>query len=167
MSKKAHHSEKSATPEVKTKKSVWRKVITTAALATTLTACDNMKNNDIILNPAEQSAKFKIEYQYSEWSAGGRIVDYDIVVSKNWDTYMGLIKEKDWWRSNKTTVESDNVDEVFDEITRKLDNEQITERTTKKKDHKINYVRNAFKENILDSDIATQTEEIKIKYKPE
>ena len=159
--------EKSTNPEVRTKKSGRKQVATTIALATTLVACDNMKNNDIILDPAEQSAKFKIEYQYSEWSAGGRIVDYDVVVSKNWDTYMGLIKEKDWWKSNKTTIESDNIDEVFDEITRKLDSDQITENTTKKKNDKINFVKNAFKENILDSNIATKSEEIKIKYKSE
>jgi hypothetical protein len=57
--------------------------MTAAALALSMSACD-MPNNEVRLNPEDQSAKFKIEYQYYRWASDIRIVDYDIIVCKEW-----------------------------------------------------------------------------------
>ena len=168
MSKNTNSTEKSKSQQENHPKFKWlRKVATTVALASTLTACDNMPNNEVRLNPEDQSARFKIEYQYSEWSAGYSIVDYDITVSKQGDTYMWLINQKSWLHSKKTSIESDNVDGVFDEISRMLDNEQIKEETAYKKDKKVNFVKNEYKNKILNTENSSQSWEIKIKYKPE
>ena len=144
-----------------------RKAATTIALASTLAACDNMPNDEIRLNPENQSARFKVEYQYSEWSAWYNIFNYDITISKHWDTYMWLINEKNWWNSKKTSIESDSVDWVFDEISRALDSDQITENTANRKDKKVNFVKNEYKNKILNAENSSQTWEIKIKYKAE
>lgn len=145
----------------------WRKVTAAAALWLALTACDDMPNNEIRLNPEDQSARFKIEYQYSMWSAGYDIVDYDITVSKQWDTYMWLINEKNGWKSKKTTIESDNVDEVFDGISRALDSDQIKDETTFNKNKKINFVEKEYKDKIINAENSSNIDEIKIKYKSE
>ena len=97
----------------------------------------------------------------------GDIVDYDISVSKQWDTYMWLIKEIDGWKSKKTTVEADNVDEVFDGISRALDNYQIKDETAFKKDKKVNFVKKEFKDKVLNADNSSQIDKITIKYKSE
>ena len=145
----------------------WKKVTTAAALWLALTACDNISNDEIIFNPENQSARFKVEYQYYRWSQQWDIVDYDISVSKQWDTYMWLIKEIDGWKSKKTTVEADNVDEVFDGISRALDNYQIKDETAFKKDKKVNFVKKEFKDKVLNADNSSQIDEITIKYKSE
>lgn len=169
MSKKSNSSEISSYQQQENHpKFRWlRKTATTIALASTLTACDNMPNNEVRLNPEDQSARFKIEYQYSEWSAGYNIVDYDITVSKQGDTYMWLINQKNGWNRKKTSIESDSVDGVFDEISKMLDNEQIKEETAYKKDKKVNFVKNEYKNKILNTENSPQSWEIKIKYKPE
>lgn len=165
MSKNTNSSENSKLQQEKYPKFKWlRKTATTIALASALTACDNMQNDEIRLNPEDQSARFKVEYQYSEWSAWYNIFDYDITISKQWDTYMWLINQKNWRNSKKISIESDSVDEVFDEISKALESDQITESTANKKDNKVNFVKNEYKK-ILNAENSSQIWEIKIKYK--
>ena len=164
----ANNSEKSSSQkENHPKFKRLKKVATTFALASTLTACDNMPNDEVRLNPEEQSARFKIEYQYSEWSAGYNIVDYDITVSKQGDIYMWLINQKNGRNRKKTSIESDSVDSIFDEISKMLDNEQIKEETAYNKDKKVKFVKEKYKNNVSNSENSAETWEIKIKYKPE
>jgi hypothetical protein len=140
--------------------------MTAAALALSMSACD-MPNNEVRLNPEDQSAKFKIEYQYYRWASDIRIVDYDIIVCKEWDNYVGLINEKDGWSGEEISIKSDNVDAVFDEISRKLDKEGITDETSERKDAKVNFVREEYKSKVINAKNSDQKWEIKIKYKPE
>ena len=141
-----------------------KKIITTFFLASTLSACDNMSNNNIVLNYENQSAKFKVEYQYYEWSTSTRIVDYEIMVSKQWDTYTWLINEIDWRKSNKTSIESDNLDEVFNEIRIRLDDVQLTDKTINNKNKKIEFVEKEYKK-LLNSGENEQVWDIIISYK--
>ncbi len=164
MTKKKHSPERTEKKDHK-KLSWWKKVVTAIALASTLSACD-MPNNEIRLNPEDQSAKFKVEYQYYRWSSDIRIVDYYVTVVKEWDTYVGLIDEKDGWSGEKTSIKSDNVDIVFNEISRKLDKEGITDETSERKDAKVNFVRDEYKTKVINAENSDQTWEIKIKYKP-
>lgn len=140
---------------------------TTAAALLAAVGCDNMPNDEIRLNPGDLSARFKVEYQYSLWSAGYDIVDYDIMVRKQWNIYMWLINEKNWWHSNKTSFESDNVDDVFKKISNALDNDQIKEETAHNKDEKVKFVENEYKDKILNAENSSKLWEIKIKYKSE
>ena len=144
----------------------WKKVITAFALASSLSACD-MPNNEVKLNPENQSAEFKVEYQYYRWASDIEIVDYYVTVQKKWDTYVGEINEKNGWSGEKITVESDNVDVVFDQISTKLENERITSETSERKNAKVNFVRNEYKNKVLNAENTSQTWEIKLKYKPE
>lgn len=145
----------------------WIKTTTTAAAILAAVGCDNIPNDEIRLNPGDQSARFKIEYQYSLWSAGYEIVDYDIVVRKQWDTYMWLINEKNWWHSRKTSVESDNVDDVFSKISNALDNDQIKDETTHNKNEKVRFVEKEYKDKIVNAENSANISEIKITYKSE
>ncbi len=164
MNKKTYSPEN---PEKKdNKKFSWRKkVVTAIALASTLSACD-MPNNEIRLNPEDQSAEFKVEYQYYRWASDTRIVDYYITVRKEWDSYVGLINEKDGWSGKKTSVKSDNVDVVFNQISTSLENEMITDETSERKDAKINFVKKEYKSKVINAENPSQTWEIKIKYNP-
>lgn len=142
----------------------WKKVVIAFALASRLSACD-MPNNEVRLNPENQSVEFKLQYQYNMWDI--KVVNYGVTVRKKWDTFFGEIDEKDWWRGEKFTVESDNVDVVFDQISTKLEKENITNETSERKNAKINFVRNEYKNKVLNAENTSQTWEIKLKYKPE
>ena len=83
------------------------------ALASSLSACD-MPNNEVKLNPENQSAEFKVEYQYYRWASDIEIVDYYVTVQKKWDTYVGEINEKNGWGGEKITVEVAAGDTVWD-----------------------------------------------------
>lgn len=145
----------------------WKKVATVATLlAWTLGACDNMPNDEVRFNPENQSAKFKIEYHHSLWSAWIDIVNYDIYISKHEDTYMWLINQKNWRNRKKTTIETDDIDQIFDEISKILDSDAITDNTTNKKDKKIEFVKKEYKK-LLNGDNLSNSWEIKIKYKSE
>lgn len=165
MARKNHTPENTEKGNHK-KFSWWKKVVTAFALASSLSACD-MPNNEVRLNPENQSAEFKVEYQYYRWASDIEIVDYYVTVHKEWDTYVGVINEKNGWTGEEITVESDNVDVVFDQISTKLEKENITNETSERKNAKINFVRNEYKNKVLNPENTSQTWEIKLKYKPE
>ena len=75
---------------------------------------------------------------------------------------MWLINQKSGWNKKHTSVESDNLDQIFDEISRALDSEQITDNTTHKKDKKVEFVKNEYKTKVLNAENSNQTWEIKI-----
>ena len=103
--------------EKHSKFSGWKKVVTGVALLWALSSCDSgMKPNEIKLNPEDESVKFKIEYVFSEWSAGYNKVVYDMSVHKEWDTYMWLIEQNGDYVKKTTNIESDNLDRVFDDF---------------------------------------------------
>ena len=146
----------------------WKQIITTIsfALATRwLSSCDKIPNNEIKLSPADQSAKFRIEYQFSEWSAGYNTVDYDITIHKKWDTYMWLIEQNGDYVQKTVNVSSDNLDKVFDEILEASDSEQITDNTRAKRDAKVQFVKDAYKKHVLDAKDWKNSDPIILKYK--
>lgn len=167
--KKRNASPEKSTSQKENRSGIKSRIRTTTTAAALLAAvgCDNIPNDEIRLNPEDNSARFNIEYQYSLWSAWYDIVDYDITIRKEWDTYMWLINEKNGWHRNKTEFESDNVDDVFNEISNALDNNQIKEETTRNKNKKVNFVKKEYEDKILNTDNSSQIWEIKIKYKSE
>lgn len=149
----------------KKKISSWKKVAASLALAGALTACDNVPTDKVILDPKDKSAKFSVEYVFSGWWGGDpTIIDYDITVRKEWDIYQWFIKEKDGFLSDKTNIESQNIDEVFNWIENRLDNERVTDNTISKKNAKIKFVKDAYKKNILKNQNPESDKKIKIKY---
>ncbi len=150
-----------------------KSVITSLALLLGAASCDNIPNDQIILNPDSQSVKLNIEYQYFQWSAWTEIVDYDIIVHKDWDFYKWEINQKNWIFRTKTTLQSDNVDNLFRDISREVDNEQISGETKLRKDAKIDFAKKAYKDSVLNretpaenGEIKAENGEIKIKYEP-
>ena len=79
----------------------WKKVVTAFALASSLSACD-MPNNEVKLNPENQSAEFKVEYQYYRWASDIEIVDYYVTVQKKMRYLCWRDKWKkwmEWWKN--------------------------------------------------------------------
>jgi len=166
MNKSVNSGEKHSSNEKHSKFSGWKKVVTGVALLWALSSCDNgMKPNEIKLNPEDQSAKFRIEYQFSEWSAGYNVVDYDITIHKEWDTYMWLIEQNGDYVQKTVNVSSDNLDKVFDEILEASDSEQITDNTRAKRDAKVQFVKDAYKKHVLDAKDWKNSDPIILKYK--
>ena len=164
MLKKNNSPEK---PQATTKKQFrwWKKVLTTIALATTLTTCDKVPRNQIILNPKENTEQFSFEY-HVWWSRDPDVIDHNITVYKDWNVYKCLINKKEWWFSTNITIESNSVDGLFEEIKNKSDNEDITDDTKDRRDKKIEYAKKVFIEKVLNAEDKTHTWEIKIKYEP-
>ena len=167
MVKKHNSPEKSLPKEKKYSTLKWWVKATTAAAFLTLAWCDNIQNNEIRLNPQKQSVEFGIEHIHSEWSAWYNIINYGITISKQWDTYMWLINEKNWWHSKTTSFESNTLNDVFYKISNSLDNDQITDGTRNKQNKKIEFVKKEFENKILNEENSSQISEIMIKYKPE
>jgi hypothetical protein len=119
------------------------------------------------LNPENQQVEFSIEHRHYEWKSSTRIVDYDITVNKEWDTYMWLINKKDWRKGTNIKLKSNDLNDVFNQIADKLDDFGITENTRLKQNTKIDFAKEAYKKNVIDSDNPHQTEQIIIKYKSE
>lgn len=144
----------------------WKKVVTAVALLWALSSCNNdMKSNEIKLDPEDESVKFKVEYRFSEWSAGYNKTVYDMSVHKEWDTYMWLIEQNGDYVQKTTTIESDNLDKVFDEILETTDSEQITDNTRAKRDAKVQFVKDAYKKHVLDAKDWKNSDPIILKYK--
>lgn len=169
MNKKANSSEQSRNQNEKHSAFPgWKQIITTISLALAtrwLSSCDKIPNNEIKLSPADQSAKFSITYQFSEWSAGYNIVDYDITIHKEWDTYMWLIEQNGDYVQKTVNVASDNIDKVFEEVSNASDSEQITDNTRADKDEKIQFVKDAYKKYVLDAKDWKNSDPITLKYK--
>lgn len=172
MARRSNSQEKIQSHQEKPRKLVgWvRKTITSTLAALTIlfgSWCDRIPRDKIILNPEKQSIGFSIEHWNSLWSAWVDIIDYDIVVTKQWDTYMWLINQKNRFNSKKTTIESDDLDKVFEEISETLDNEQITDETRSKQEKKIDFVKKEFEDKVLNNENSSQVDKITIKYKSE
>ena len=140
----------------------WKKIVTSVALIGTLNACGNMSNNEIKLDPENQSARFKVEYQYYEWASSIGITNYDIIISKQWNNFVWEIKKSKWRTSETTRVESDNLHTVFEQVSKSLYDPQTTDKTMSKKDAKVKFVEKAFEDYILNG---KSTEPTTLEYK--
>ena len=141
----------------------WKRAITTVALATTLTACDKVPNNQIIIDPKAWTEQFSFEYHL--WSSDPQVVDFNITVYKDWNLYKWLIDQKDWWFNTETNIESNSIDGLFDEILKVTNTEQITGNTREKRDKKVRVARETYKSYILNGTDNDNKKKIKIKYK--
>ena len=150
------------------KSSGWRKVVTTAsfALATWLfSSCDKVPNDQVVLDPNEESVALSFEYQFGS-PESGTLIDYNIFVHKDGDKYKWTIQQSDWIFSSTTDIESDNLDWLFEEIADKSDSEYITENTRARKNDKLAFAKKAYKDNILNkSKKWGKSGKFKIKYK--
>lgn len=163
-SKLSHEKQKN--PEKNTNKLPWwKKVATVASIAFAwlFASCDKVPRNQIILNPKEKTEQFSFEYHI--WSSNDpMIIDYNITIYQDWDTYKWLIDQRDWWFSTETTIESNSIDDLFEEISRKSKNENITEDTESRRDAKIAFAKQIYKDSILNNKNPSE-ETVKIKYK--
>ena len=147
------------------KLSWWKKVatVTSIAFAWLFASCDKVPRNQIILNPKEKTEQFSFEY-HIWWSNDPIVIDYNITIYQDWDTYKWLINQGDWWFSTETTIESNSIDGLFEEISNKTDSEDITEDTKSRRDAKIAFAKQVYEDSILNN--KNPSEEItKIKYK--
>lgn len=143
----------------------WKKVATVASIAFAwlFASCDKVPRNQIILNPKEKTEQFSFEYHI--WSSNDpMIIDYNITIYQDWDTYKWLIDQRDWWFSTETTIESNSIDDLFEEISKKSKNENITEDTKSRRDAKIAFAKQVYEDSILNNKNPSE-EIVKIKYK--
>lgn len=163
-----------ASPEIKNegkdtnKSSWWKKVVTTASFALAawlFSSCDKVPNDQVVLDPNEESVALSFEYQFGS-PESGTLIDYNIFVHKDGDKYKWTIQQSDWIFSSTTDIESDNLDWLFEEIADKSDSEYITENTRARKNDKLAFAKKAYKNNILDkSKKWGKSGKFKIKYK--
>ncbi len=170
MSKKNNYHESNfleSTTSTQEKRSIFdilKKVVTVAALISTLNSCNDAKSDRIELNPENKSVKFGIKYVFSLWSAGYNEMDYDVTVQKEWDTYIWLIEQSGDYADETIKISSDNVDQIFDEVLRVSDNDQISDNTRSKRDEKVAFVKQAYQDSVLNKKEPSKWE-ITIKYK--
>jgi len=146
------------------KSKAWKRIITTIALGI-FTACDEVPNNQIIIDPQTWTEQFSFEYHL--WSWESEIIDFNISVYKDWNLYKWLINQKDWWLNTKTNIESNSIDGLFNEILRVTDTQQITGNTREKRDKKVRVAKETYKNYILNGKDNNGEKKIKIKYKSE
>lgn len=157
--------ESSKRPNKNKKSSRWLNVITSLALVWTLSSCGDFPNDEIIVNPSTQTERFNIEYQYSGWWSGDpTIIDYNIMISKKWEIYEWQIEKIDWWLKENKTIQSSNVDDLFQRVSNELESEQVTDRTREAKNNKVARAKEVFKDSVL-SNPNPSDGEIRIKYK--
>ena len=146
----------------------WRKVVTSVSLALAswlFSSCDKVPNNQIILDPNEESVAFSFEYQFGSGESGSTI-DYNVFVRKDGEKYQWTIEHSDWMFSDTINIESDNLDWLFNEISDRSDSEYITEKTRYNRDSKLNFAKKAYKNYILKkSKKWVKSPRFKIKYK--
>lgn len=167
-SKKSSETIKNLEWKKENKSSGWRRVVTTVsfALATWLfSSCDKVPNDKIILDFDKQSVALSFKYQFGS-PESGTTVDFNMFVHKDGNKYKWAIEQSDWFFSSTTDIESDNIDWLFEELADKSDSEYITESTRERRDKKLNFAKQAYKDSILNNKNPSKWE-IKIKYKPE
>ena len=151
------------TPPKKKKRvfSYLKETAATFSLIWLLVSCDgNFPNKEVIVNPSEKYIKFNVEYQLSE-----SLVENNVVVRKYRNKYYWDIVKSDWRSKEKEWIESNNLDWVLNEISRSLNHEQVTDTTIYKKDAKISFVRQVFKDSIENNKNPSKWE-FRIKYNP-
>ena len=146
------------------KSSWWTKVLTSLALVSALSWCGDFPNGEIIGNPGTKTEKFNITYEFSDWSAWSTRVKHNVLISKNWEIYEWQIEQKNWWFKKNKKIQSNSVDNLFQQVSNELDDVQITEETRKNKDDKIAKAKEFFNDSILNNPNPTNRE-IRIKYK--
>ncbi len=158
-------SEASREKENRKNSSGWtKKIITSFALASALSWCGDFPNGEIMGNPGTKMEKFNVTYEFFEWSAWSTIVKNDVLIRKNWEIYEWQIEQKDWWFKKNKKIQSNSVDNLFQQVSNELDSEQITEKTRKNKDDKVAKAKEFFNDSILNNPNPTNRE-IRIKYK--
>lgn len=148
-SKLSHEKQKN--PEKSANKlSWWRRVVTTASLALTwfFASCDKVPNNQVIIDADNWTEQFSFEY-HLWWTREPRIIDYNITIYQDWNTYKWIINKKDWRFWTETTIESTDIDGIFEAISRATHNEYISDDTESRKKSKLNFAKEAYKDNIL------------------
>ena len=157
-------SEKSKDLGKKSRKfSKLKSIVTSIALAFGAASCDNIPNDQIIVNPTSQSVELNLEYQYFQWSAWTEIVDYDVKIYKDWDLYKCDIKQKGWILSTTTSLQAYSLDELIRDISKEVDNEQISDETRYNKDVKLDFAKQVYKDSVLNNKNPSEGE-TRIKY---
>lgn len=146
------------------KASGWRKVVTTAsiALAWFFASCDKIPNDQIILDGDKQSVALSFKYQFG-WPEGAT-VDHNATIQKKWDIFECIVEKSNWISSEKINIKSDNLDWLFEELANRSDSEYITENTRAKRNSKLNFAKQVYKDSILNNENPSKWE-IRIKYK--
>ena len=144
----------------------WKKVVTTAsiALAWFFSSCDEVPSSQIIIDPDAKTEQFSFEY-HLWWPRDPRIIDYNVTVYKEWDTYKWIIHKKDWWFGEKITINSDNLDGLFDEISKTTENEYITDDTRFRKKSKLNFAKQKYEDELWNNKKSKKVGKYKIRYK--
>ena len=151
----------------KSKLSGWKKVVTTAsiALAWFFSSCDEVPSNQIILNPNDKSEKFSLEYVYSWWSSEPLVIDYNVYIHQSWEKFKWKIEKSDWWIGKDIThIESGDIDDFFNSISDNLDSDYITDETRWKKDAKVSFAKQVYKDKVLNNGNPSNDKEITIAY---
>ena len=79
-----------------------------------------------------------------------------------------LQNKKNWFINNKIAIESDNIDEIFNQISKNIDSDDITNETTEKKNKKIQFTKEQYKKILQSySSKNNKGDDLKIKYKSE
>ena len=166
MKSRKHSSETKENQNPKINKTRWwTKVVTSLALVWALSWCGDFPNDEFVVNPGTQTEKFNIEYQFSGW--GGwepTIIDFNVLVSKNWEGFEWQIEQKDWRTKKDKKIQSNNINDLFQKISNELESEQITDGTKKAKDDKIARAKEIFNDSVINNPNPTDRE-IRIKYK--
>ena len=169
MAKKSiSHGEKVKTNEWQHMHHSFKKVVTSALLwALLLTGCDsNVPTNQMILNKEKQSITFGVVYKHDLWSAWEEKTNYNIIVSKTWDTYTWLITEKEGRSKKTTSFTSNDMNTVFNQISDALDDYQMSDNTLNKKNKKLKVAKHTYKDIIFTRKDTPETWDIIVQYNP-
>ena len=162
--RKTSDTAKNSENKIPKRSSWWTRVFTSFALVSALSWCGDFPNGEIIGNPGTKTEKFNVTYEFFEWSAWSTIVKNDVLIRKNWEIYEWQIEQKNWWLKKNKKIQSNNVDNLFQQVSNELDSEQITEETRQNKDDKVAKAKEFFNDSILNNPNPTNRE-IRIKYK--
>lgn len=140
-------------------------VVTTVSLAIAwfFNSCDKIPNDQIILDGDKQSVAVSFEYQFGN-PESGTSVDYNIVAQKKWDIFEWTVEKSNWISTETINIKCDNLDWLFEEIANKTDSEQITDNTRTRRNAKLDFAKQVYKDSVLNNKNPSKWETI-IKYK--
>ena len=141
-----------------------KSILTSLALLFGATSCNNIPNDQIIADPTSMSIAFNVEYHFFQWSAWIYIVSYYVNVDKVWDLYVWKVKQRNWPQSRTTPLKDQNLHKLFGKISKETDSEQISDETRCKKNAKLDFAEQVYKDSVLNNKNPKKGK-IKIKYK--
>jgi hypothetical protein len=78
--------------------------------------------------------------------------------------YKCEIKQKNWFLNTTTSLQAYSLDELFKDISKEVDNEQISDETRYNKDVKLDFAKQVYKDSVLNNKNPSGGE-TRIKYK--